>query len=142
MNLPTSAFRLSAKCPLQSPLSSYNNTIMEVDDIKEKAKNLTGHVSDYAETFYKLSVLKVTQKATDIGSSVIVALSLCVFGLFFIFFGGLALGWWLGDVLENRALGFLLVAGFFLLVLLIIIAMRRRIVFPYFRNLLIRKFYV
>jgi hypothetical protein len=115
--------------------------IMEVDDIKEKAKDLTGHISDYAETFYKLSVLKVTQKATDVGSSILSGIAAAIFGLFIIFFAGLGLAWWLGDVLENRAAGFFVVAGFFLLVLIIIIAMRKSIVFPYFRNILIRKFY-
>lgn len=114
---------------------------MEVDDIKEKAKDLTGNIADYAETFYKLSVLKVTKKATDVGSSALTGLAVAVFGLFIIFFGGLGLGWWLGDLLENRAAGFFIVAGFFLLVLLIIIGLRKSIVFPYFRNLLIRKFY-
>ena len=79
---------------------------MEVEDIKEKAKDLTGNIAEYAETFYKLSVVKITQKATDVGSSIITILSVLVFGLFIIFFGGLALAWWLGDLLENRTAGF------------------------------------
>ncbi len=115
---------------------------MEVEGIKEKAKDLTSNVSDYVETFYKLSVLRLTKKATDVGSAVIMTIGILIFGLFFIFFGSLALAWWLGDIMDSRALGFVTVAGFYLFILLIIVAIRKRIVFPYFRDLLIRKFYV
>ncbi|HEX6192545.1 MAG TPA: phage holin family protein [Chitinophagaceae bacterium] len=115
---------------------------MEVEEIKDKAKDLTGHVTDYVETFYKLSVLKATDKATSVGSALITGVALAVFGLFIVIFGGIALAFWLGDLLENRALGFAIVAGFFLLLLVIVLALRKNIVFPYFRNLLIRKFYV
>jgi hypothetical protein len=114
---------------------------MEVDEIKTKARDLTAHITEYAETYYKLAVVKATKKATDIGSAVIVSLASVIFGLLIIFFGSVALAFWLGDLVESRALGFLMVAGFYLLILVIIIAMRKNIVFPYFRNLLIRKFY-
>jgi hypothetical protein len=114
---------------------------MEVEDIKAKAKDLTGNISDYAETFYKLTLVKLTQKATDVGSSLITILSVIVFGLFIVLFGCIALAFWVGELLENRAGGFLAVAGLFLVILLVIVALRKRIVFPYFRNLLIRKFY-
>jgi len=114
---------------------------MEVDDIKEKAKDLTGHVTNYVETFYKLTVLKATQKATDVGSTLISVLAIVIFGFFIILFGSLALAWWIGDLLESRALGFGAVGGFYLVVLLVIVLLRKKIIFPYFRNLLIRKFY-
>ena len=115
---------------------------MEVDDIKDKAKDLTGHITDYVETFYKLSVVKATDKATSIGSSLITGLALAIFGFFILIFGGIALGFWLGDLLQSRALGFAIIAGFFLLLLVIVVALRKQIVFPYFRDRLIRKFYV
>ena len=37
---------------------------MEVDEIKDKAKDLTGHIADYAETFYKLTLVKPYQFKT------------------------------------------------------------------------------
>ena len=115
---------------------------MEINEIKEKTKDLTEHVSDYAETFYKLAILKMTRKGTDIASAGIMMAAIAIFGLFITFFAGVALALWLGDLLANRALGFLLVSGFFLLIMVIIIALRKKMVFPYFRNLIIRKFYV
>ena len=114
---------------------------MEVDEIKDKAKDLTGHIADYAETFYKLTLVKATKKATDIGSAALASVASLLLGLFIMFFGFVALAFWLGDLMESRALGFLAVAGFFLVVLVIIISLRKNIVYPYFRNRIIRKFY-
>ena len=114
---------------------------MQLDEIKDKTRDIADLVTDYAETFYKLTILKITQKSTQIASAGIVVLALLVFGLFVTLFGSIALAWWLGDLVQSRALGFLLVAVFFLVCMLIMIAMRKKIVFPYFRNHLIRKFY-
>jgi hypothetical protein len=44
------------------------------------------------------------------------------------------MAWWLGDIVGSRAGGFLIVAGFYLFVGIIIILLRRKIIFPYFRN--------
>ena len=114
----------------------------KVEEIKDTAKDLAEHVQDYADTFYKVAVLNITQKATDIASATITAITLLTLGMFALFFGGFALAWWLGDVINTRAGGFAIVAGLFLLLTLIIIMMRKNIVFPYFRNSIIRKLYV
>jgi len=114
---------------------------MEAQNLKEDAKDVLNHASDYAETFYKLNLLRLTKKVSDVGSGVINSvliffISLCV--LLFISFAG---AWWLGDVVESRALGFLLIAGFYLLLIFILILMRKNIISPFIRNTLIRKFY-
>jgi len=114
---------------------------MEAQNLKEDAKDIFNHASDYAETFYKLSLVRLTKKVSDVASvavnSILIFLiSLCI--LLFISFAG---AWWLGDVVENRALGFLLVAAFYLLLILILVLMRKKIISPFIRNTLIRKFY-
>lgn len=114
---------------------------METETIKDKAQDILDHVEDIADTFYKLAIVNVTQKATNIASGVIAVIAICLFGLFVLFFGGLALAWWVGDLVNSRAGGFLLVAVFFLIVMGIIIGMRKKIVFPFIRNLIIRKIY-
>jgi hypothetical protein len=53
----------------------------------------------------------------------------------------MALGFWLGDLLESNTLGFLVTAVFFALLAGIFLAIRKKIVFPFFRNKIIRKFY-
>jgi len=114
---------------------------MEAQNLKEDAKDVLNHAGDYAETFYKLNLLRLTKKVSDVGSGVVNSVlifftSLCV--LLFISFAG---AWWLGDVVESRALGFLLIAAFYLLLIFILILMRKNIISPFIRNTLIRKFY-
>ena len=114
---------------------------MEAQNIKEDAKDILNHASDYAETFYKLSLVRLTKKVSDVASVavnsiVIFLISLCV--LLFISFAG---AWWLGDVVENRALGFLLIAVFYLLIVFILVLMRKKIISPLIRNTLIKKIY-
>ena len=112
-----------------------------MDDLKEKTADLADHVEDLATTFYKLTVVKLTQKVTNVASNLLLVLSIAIFGFLIILFGGIALAFWIGDLVGNRAGGFLITAGFFLLVLLIIAAMRKKVVFPYIRNLIVRKIY-
>jgi hypothetical protein len=111
------------------------------EDLKDKAGDLAEHIGDLVDTFYKLTVLNVTQKATNAVSSALMIIVLCTLGMFALFFGGFALAWWLGDVFDNRIAGFGAVAGFFALLTILVIALRKNIVFPYFRNLIIRKVY-
>ena len=112
-----------------------------MDEFKAKAENLTKSVGDYFDTYYKLTVVKATDKATGIAASSLAGLATFFLSIFVLFFSGLALGVWLGQVLENEAAGYLLVAVFYLILIIIMIALRKKIVFPFIRNLIVRKFY-
>jgi hypothetical protein len=114
---------------------------MEAQNIKSTTEDLTRHIGDYLDTLYKVSLLNVTEKATTITSAAISTIVVCVLGIFVLFFAGIALGWWLGDVVNSRAGGFLIVAGFYLIAGAILILLRKQIIFPYFRNKIIRKVY-
>ena len=114
---------------------------MEAQNLKEDAKDILNHAGDYAETFYKLNLLRLTKKVSDVASVVVNSvliffISLCI--LLFISFAG---AWWLGDIVQNRALGFLIIAGFYLLIILVLVLMRKKIISPFIRNTLIRKIY-
>ena len=114
---------------------------MEAQNLKEDAKDILNHAGDYAETFYKLNLLRLTKKVSDVASVVVNSvliffISLCI--LLFISFAG---AWWLGDIVQNRALGFLIIAGFYLLIILVLVLMRKKVISPFIRNTLIRKFY-
>ena len=114
---------------------------MEAQNLKEDAKDVLNHASDYAQTFYKLTLVRLTKKISDVASGVVNSLliffiSLCI--LLFISFAG---AWWLGDVVNNRAVGFLLIAAFYMLLVFILILMRKKIISPLIRNTLIRKIY-
>lgn len=115
--------------------------MVQMDELKEKTADLADHVEDLANTFYKLTILNVTQKTTNIAANVILGVAIVVFGSSVILFLGLALAWWLGDLIDSRIGGFLLTAAFFLIVLWIIAATRKKMVFPFIRNRIIRKIY-
>jgi hypothetical protein len=113
---------------------------MQVDDLKEKASDLAEHVEDLANTFYRLTVLNVTQKTSNLAAGMIVGIVAAILGFFVLLFAGIALAWWLGNLLENRAAGFLLGSGIFLVVLIIVFLLKKQIISP-IRNLIIRKIY-
>ncbi|HMK25624.1 MAG TPA: phage holin family protein [Chitinophagaceae bacterium] len=112
---------------------------METEQIKDKVGNITDHAGDYLDTLVKVSLLKITRKATDIVSGAMSILVACVLGMFILFFGGFAAAWWLGDVMASRAGGFLVVALFCFVVTIVVILLRKKIVFPFIRNVLTRK---
>ena len=111
-----------------------------MEDVKDKIEDLTTHIGDLADTAYKLAMLNLTQKASEIASGAVSAITVCVVGMFVILFGGLGLAWWLGDVVNSRAGGFLLTALFFAIVMLIFVLLRKKIV-SNIRDLIIRKAY-
>ncbi|MEO8582791.1 MAG: phage holin family protein [Flavitalea sp.] len=112
-----------------------------MEELKEKAVELTDSVSEYIKTYYKLSVLNVTDKATTIAALSVTTMVVAFLGFFVLLFSGIALGIWLGQLLNSLALGYLLVAGLYLLIIIVVIALRKRIVFPMIRNLIIDKIY-
>jgi uncharacterized membrane protein YqjE len=114
---------------------------MQTEQLKESAGDLAEHISDLAETSYKLAVVNITEKVTTAGAAILAVIILCTLGMFVLLFGFIGLAWWLGDVVENRAAGFAIVAGFFLLLTICLLVARKRIVFPYIRNIFIRKIY-
>lgn len=112
-----------------------------MEELKAKATNLTEHVTDLLDSYYKLAAVTATKKATNIGSNILGGTVVFVLGFFVVFFGAFALAWWLGDVFESRAAGFLTVSLFFLAIIIVVYSLRKKIVFPYFRNMILRKFY-
>jgi len=112
-----------------------------MEEFKLKAENLTKSVGDYFETYYKLTIIKAADKATGIVASSLAAVTILLLGIFVLFFSGIALSVWFGQLLNNAIAGYLLVAAFYLLLIIILVALRKKIVFPFIRNLIVRKFY-
>ena len=112
-----------------------------MEDIKDKAADLANHVEELADTYYRLAMVNVTQRASNIVSGAVVVLLLAVFAFFILLFGGLALGWWLGNLVDNRAVGFLLAAVFFALLFLGISYFKKKTIVPMIRDIVIRKMY-
>jgi hypothetical protein len=103
-----------------------------MEENKNVFSDMGSGIIDYAESWYKLTLLTGTKKATRVAAFL---------GLFVLFFAGLALGIWLGNLLNNESLGYIIVSGAFLLIMVILIALRNKIVFPLIRDGIIRNIY-
>jgi hypothetical protein len=114
---------------------------MEVNDLQEKTTDLTDHLEDLVQTMYNLSVVRITKKISTLSAGLVITLGAVVLSLFILFFAGMSFAWWMGDVVNSRAGGFLIGAGFFIILLCIIIGLRKKLLFPHIRNLIIRKVY-
>lgn len=112
-----------------------------MENIKDKAHDLTQDVSDYLETYYKLKVLQVTDKAAGLASTSLASLLLFLFTFFFLLFLGIGLGWWLGEILQNMMAGFCIVAGFYAVLSILVLMLRKTYILPLIRNTIIRKVY-
>jgi hypothetical protein len=114
---------------------------METQNIKEDAKDIINHSQDYLETFYKLSIVRATKKASNIASGLVNSVLLFFISLCILLFLSIAAAWWIGQELNNPAAGFLSVAGFYMLLAIILIVLRKNVISPFIKNSLIRKIY-
>jgi hypothetical protein len=114
---------------------------METQKIKDDAKDILQHAGDYAETFYKLTLVRLTKKISDATAGIVNSILLFFISLCIVLFLSLAGAWWLGDLLDSPAVGFLIIAGFYILLAVILVLMRKKIISPFVRNTLITKMY-
>jgi len=112
-----------------------------MEEVKEDAKDLLEHVSDYLETYYQLITINLAQKTVNIVSVVVNAVIIAVLGLFVFGFISLGIGWWLGNLVNSRAGGFFIMAGIDLIIMASLIMMRKNSIMPFLRNLLTKKLY-
>jgi hypothetical protein len=111
------------------------------EEIKEDAKDILDHATDFLETYYQLLTINIAQKGVNIASAVINGVVLCFLGLFVFAFIGLGLAWWLGDLVNSRIGGFFIMAGIYLVVMIVLIIMRKKVIFPFLRDLITKKIY-
>ena len=114
---------------------------MEAQKINDDAKDILQHAGDYAETFYKLSLVRLTKKVSTVASGVVNSVLIFFISLCIILFLSLAAAWWIGAMLNSPALGFLIVAAFYVLLVLILVLMRKKVISPFIQNTLISKIY-
>lgn len=108
---------------------------------KEDKDTLADDVIELVQTYYQLTVTKLTRKTTDMTAGVVAVLAFVIVGFFLVLFACLGLSVWLGEKLNNPPAGYWLVGGFFLIVLLILIIGRKKLLIGLVRNMVIRKLY-
>ena len=113
----------------------------KTEGIKESASDLVDHVTDFLETYYQYIAINVAQKSVNLASGAVNFVIVIFLCLLVVSFAGFGLAWWLGTVIDNRPGGFFLVAGFYLIIMIALIVMRKKLIFPFLRNLITRKIY-
>jgi hypothetical protein len=106
-----------------------------------KIKSLTEDIAEYVQIYLKLAAVNATQKATVVATVTLTATLLSVFCLFILLFVGLGAAIWLGESWGNMKAGYFTVAASFILFTLGFVLLRRRVIFPYVRDHIIRKVY-
>lgn len=107
---------------------------------RNETDQLAEDVIGLVQTYYRLTLVTAAKKSSGMAASVVVALIISVGIVLVIAFGGLALGHWLGNLLSNMALGYLLTALLFLVITLILVLSRKKMM-VYVRNIIVRKIY-
>ena len=111
------------------------------EDLKTKVGHLKEHVGDYVNTYVQVAKAKAVKGASTATAGIVIGVTAFFFAFFFLFFIGFGLGWWLGTVFDNMAAGFFAVAGFFLLLCVLLFALRKKVIVPMIRNMIISKVY-
>jgi len=114
--------------------------VNEKETLKDSAEDLVQHAGEYLETLYKKSILQVTQKGVNAGASFATVFLTAIIGFFVLLFGSIGLALWIGNLVNSRTGGFLIMAAFYLVLLVIILASKKQIVSS-IRNSIIRKIY-
>ncbi|HOA36857.1 MAG TPA: phage holin family protein [Flavihumibacter sp.] len=112
-----------------------------MEAIKNSVEALLDHSSELAETYYKLSVAKVTEKASKTAATGSFALVAVAVGVIVLFMLGLGFAWWIGEHLQNMKAGFFIMAAVYAVLLLLLIVFRRKLFMLPIGNAVIRSVY-
>ena len=104
----------------------------------EEIEQLQENLKKYINTRYELAVLKATDKISLISGITTSAVIVAVMVLMFVLFVSVAGSLYLGSILHNNALGFLIIAGFYLFVGLIVWLFKDKMVVTPVRNKIIK----
>ena len=110
-------------------------------EIKDKVENVAENIEGMVKDYYNLSVLKVVDKGSKLGSMFIVTLFIGALAFFVFLFAGMGAAYWIGQALDNPMYGFFIVAGFLLLILLLILVLKGKVIIPFLRNIIIKNIY-
>jgi hypothetical protein len=103
--------------------------------------NIAELAADYIETYYQLTVVTINQKTALFSAAASFSMLAALIGAFVAIFFGIAASLWLGTIMNSNALGFLLVGVFFLLVFLALFLTRKKLFYPFVKNLVIKSIY-
>ena len=103
---------------------------MENESQKKQSRlaEIPGHVKDFIKTKIAYFKLAAIDSGASAASAAILGVGLFFFGIFFIIFISIAAAIGLGYLVNNMALGFLIVAALYLLMVVILFTMRQKLI--------------
>ncbi|MFT4094560.1 MAG: phage holin family protein [Niabella sp.] len=110
-------------------------------EIKEKVEDIAENIEEIAKTYYRLSVVRAADKGSKLGASLLITLLIFALLFFALLFACLGLSWWIGQKLGNQMLGFFIVSGGLFLILIFIVVLKKKVIQPVIRNIIINKIY-
>ncbi|GAB2776229.1 hypothetical protein GCM10027275_19220 [Rhabdobacter roseus] len=114
---------------------------MLFDDAKTKAEETLNHAVGYAEARWNLIALKLSDRTARAATAFVVGIVLGVLAIFFLLFISVSIALALGGLLNNVAVGFLIVALLYALIGIIIFSNRMKLLFFPIMNYLLATFY-
>lgn len=112
-----------------------------MDNFNTKATNLVNHVQDIAQTYYDLARINVAQTGSKAISRAIIFFLLAGLVLCVLLLAGIGLSLYLGNLLQNAAAGYFTAAAVYLVLVIVLYLLRRKIVLPFIRDIIVRKIY-
>lgn len=106
------------------------NIATNIEKLYEKAEN-------YTKTSIELVKLQAIDRTSEIISSLAVVISIAFIVAIFTLFLNVGVAIWIGDALDNMALGFLIVSGFYAVLGLIIFVGRKSLIRVPIDNLIV-----
>lgn len=111
-----------------------------MEDLKAKAEQLTQDVGDMLDTYYHLTMIKVADKTSTVSTGLFTVLVISLLSLSVFLFIGIGLSVWMGELLNSTIAGYFVVALFYIVLMLLFIALRKKVIHPFIRNIVVRKF--
>lgn len=113
----------------------------EVDELLYKTGETVEYAKQYVDQQKQLVKLEVAEKSAQMISSAVTGLVMAVVGLLVLLFASLALAFFLGDLFDSIALGFLAVTVLYVIIALVVNAMKRSLVTNPVLSAVITKFF-
>jgi hypothetical protein len=98
-------------------------------------------LSTLLKAYYKLIELKASEKFVLISSKIFLVITgFFILSLTFLL---LSIGFsiYLGEILNNKALGYISVAGIYLIIFILMILLRKKLIYPVLRNFITKELY-
>lgn len=111
-----------------------------MENIAENIELLYQKVEKYSKTSFELLQLSTINKTSDILSSLAVVIALSILLAMFTLFMNIGISLYLGDLLHNYVLGFMIVAIFYFIIGIIFFFFRKSLIKTPIENLIISKF--